>query len=88
MTSPTQTVEIGDAVDMTGVREELTLLSEKIAAIENNPIPDRVRGRSRTQEMAEVTRQLLYLNHLAERVRMAIMDEYWHVRGQDDHLAP
>jgi hypothetical protein len=88
MTSTVAPVPASDAVDMTGVREELTLLLAKIDCIEDNPIPDKVKGRSRTQEMAEVTRQLLYLNHLAERVRMAIMDEYWHVRGQDDHLAP
>jgi hypothetical protein len=78
-----------DTVNLTAAREDLDLLATKIKSLEdaNATIPTRVQGKSRTQQIAEITRQLLYLQHLCRRVENAIMDEYWHVRGQDDHLS-
>lgn len=76
-----------DTVDLDAVRQEVDLLLSKMQALEDATIPTRVRGKSRTQEIAEITRQMLYLQHLCRRVENAIMDEYWHVRGQDDHLS-
>lgn len=72
---------------MTDVRDALDLLITKVGQVENLAIPTRSTGKSLTQERAELTRQLLYLQHLCRRVEQAVMDEYWHTRGQNDHLA-
>lgn len=75
-----------DTVDLDAVRQEVDLLLSKMQALEDATIPTRVRGKSRTQEIAEITRQLLYMQHLARRIDNAIMDQFWRVRGQEDHL--
>lgn len=77
-----------DRVNLVAVHESLDLLTTKVRDLENVPIPVRAAGRIGTQQAAEVTRQLLYLQHLCRRVENAIMDEYWHTRGQDDHYLP
>lgn len=71
-----------DAIDLELINSELKLITEKVAALNDAAeFPTRTKGRSRTQELADLTRQLMFLSHLCRRLDIAIMDEYWHVRG-------
>jgi hypothetical protein len=71
-----------DTIDLDLINSELRLIAEKVAALgETAEFPARTRGRSRTQELADLTRQLMFLSHLCKRLDTAVMDEYWHVRG-------
>lgn len=76
----------GTMIDLHEVREELQLLTEKVNAMEDTKIPAKAPGRDRSAQLSEVTRNLLYLQHLCRRVENAVMDQYWLARGHDDHL--
>ena len=76
----------GATLDMTAVRELLTLASEGLAHLDGYRVPARQGGRSRTAELAVASKELLYLAHLLDKARVLVLDEYHVVRGRTEQL--
>ncbi len=77
------------AVDLAKVAHLLQAAMAKCQQLHGQPLADESRNRDlerdRVRALAEVQRQLLYLAHLGDKIRVATLDEYHAVRGLSHH---
>lgn len=75
-----------DHVDLAVATDLMNLLSARLRSAHGSTIPPREYGRARSAELAKLTKELLFISHLARKVEIAVMDEYYITRGETDHL--
>lgn len=73
-------------VNLGAASANLELLQRRLVDLDGTAIPPKASGRARSAELAELTKELLFLTHLCDRVKTAIMDEYYVSRGVTEHL--
>lgn len=69
-------------VRLAGARESLKVIEKQMNEVDGR----RAVGQDQAAARAAITRQLLFLSHLIERLRVEVMDEYYIVKGFDAHL--
>lgn len=74
----------GPKVDTRASVEALQEVITALQAIDGASIPTASWGKSRTGEMARLTRELLRMDHLLNRAKVLVMDEYWYVKEPDE----
>lgn len=73
-------------VDLRPALDSLQVLSRRLHQIDGREIPPKQMGRARSAELAELTKELLFLTHLCDRVKVQVMDEYYVARGITEHI--
>lgn len=54
--------------------------SSVLSRLNGSEIPERQQGRSRAAEAADLTRELLRVQHLLDKAKVQVMDQYWLVK--------
>ena len=74
----------GLVVDLSLALETLETLKKELLEVNGTPIPERATGKSRTAVLAEITRDLSFCDHLAHRLSVEIMNEFYVARGRTE----
>jgi hypothetical protein len=74
---------MADSVDLTTARESMQAAWEQLDHIDGHAYPMRMVGKSRSAELANIAKNLLYLGHLLRRAETAVLDEYYVSKGFD-----
>lgn len=74
---------VGNNIDTTEAMNSLKELLTILEKLDGEPIPAVEPGRSRAGAMASLTRELLRVDHLLNRAKVLVMDEYWYVKQAD-----
>ena len=73
-------------VDLSRATELVQLLASRLEGMHGRHIPDRQAGRARSAELAELSKELLFLSHLSRSIDLEIMSEYFVAKGETSHL--
>lgn len=74
-----------DHVELRGPQRLLTTCLTRMNELDGRRIPQGT-GREASAALADVTRELLFIAHLCDSARSAVLDEYHLSRGFTDHL--
>lgn len=73
-------------VDLRAAIATTRLLLARLERADGRQIPPRQAGRARSAELADLTKELLLLQHLANRAGVQVLDEYHVARGFTEHI--
>lgn len=73
-------------VNLSAVHDLLGAALDRAIALDGREIPERMAGKSRSAELAEINKDLVFLSHLLDKARVLTLDAYQSVRGFDEHL--
>ena len=68
-------------VDLSTVLTLVGDMQRRMEKIDGRRVPGNITGRERSAALAEISKELLFLSHLCDKVRVATLDQYHATRG-------